>query len=83
MLQKVFIRNVSWRFYAKRKFCVRFEVHIPVLKKKKHKKAVEPNFPMQIPKIDQLKVDIYFDFFFLNHGGKGLKMMLDIIKFQL
>ena len=30
MIQKVFIRNVSWRFYAKSKFCVYFEVHIPV-----------------------------------------------------
>ena len=27
---KVFIRNVSLRFYAKSKFCVCFEVHIPV-----------------------------------------------------
>ena len=30
MIQKVFIRNVSWRFYARGKFCVCFEVHIPV-----------------------------------------------------
>ena len=30
MIQKVFIRNVSWGFYAKSKFCVCFEVHIPV-----------------------------------------------------
>ena len=30
MIQKVFIRNVSLRFYAKSKFCVCFEVHIPV-----------------------------------------------------
>ena len=29
---KVFIRNVSLRFYAKSKFCVCFEVHIPVLR---------------------------------------------------
>ena len=31
MIQKVFIRNVSWIFYAKSKFCVCFEVHIPVV----------------------------------------------------
>ena len=31
MMQNVFIRNVSWRFYAKSKFCICFEVHIPVL----------------------------------------------------
>ena len=30
VIQKVFIRNVSLRFYAKSKFCVCFEVHIPV-----------------------------------------------------
>ena len=30
MIQNVFIRNVSFRFYAKSKFCVCFEVHIPV-----------------------------------------------------
>ena len=30
---KAFIRNVSLRFYAKSKFCVCFEVHIPVLEK--------------------------------------------------
>ena len=30
--KKVFIRNVSLRFYAKSKFCVCFEVHIPVSK---------------------------------------------------
>ena len=33
MIEKVFTRNVSWRFYAKSKFCVCFEVHIPVIKK--------------------------------------------------
>ena len=31
VIQKVFIRNVFWRFYAKSKFCVCFEVRIPVL----------------------------------------------------
>ena len=30
VIQQVFIRNVSWRFYAKSKFCICFEVHIPV-----------------------------------------------------
>ena len=30
IIQKVFTRNVSLRFYTKRKFCVCFEVHIPV-----------------------------------------------------
>ena len=30
VIQEVFIRNVSLRFYAKSKFCVCFEVHIPV-----------------------------------------------------
>ena len=30
VMQQVFIRNVSLRFYAKSKFCVCFEVHIPV-----------------------------------------------------
>ena len=30
VIQKVLIRKVSWRFYAKSKFCVCFEVHIPV-----------------------------------------------------
>ena len=29
VIQKVFIRNVSLRFYAKSKFCVCFESHIP------------------------------------------------------
>ena len=29
IIQKVFIRKVSLRFYAKSKFCVCFEVHIP------------------------------------------------------
>ena len=35
MIQKVFIRNVSLRFYAKSKckFCLCFEVYIPVLSK--------------------------------------------------
>ena len=32
VIQKVFIRNVPWRFYAKSKFCICFEVHIPVEK---------------------------------------------------
>ena len=32
VIQKVFIRNVSLRFYAKSKFCVCFGVHIPVIK---------------------------------------------------
>ena len=31
-IQKAFFRNVSLRFYAKSKFCVCFEVHIPVVK---------------------------------------------------
>ena len=30
VIYKVFIRNVSLRFYVKSKFCVCFEVHIPV-----------------------------------------------------
>ena len=30
-IQKVFIRKVPLRFYAKRKFCVCFEVHILVM----------------------------------------------------
>ena len=30
IIQNVFIRKVSLRFYAKSKFCVCFEVHIPV-----------------------------------------------------
>ena len=30
VIQNVFIRNVSLRFYAKSTFCVCFEVHIPV-----------------------------------------------------
>ena len=29
-IQKVFIRKLPLRFYAKSKFCVCFEVHIPV-----------------------------------------------------
>ena len=29
-IQKVFIRKASLSFYAKSKFCVSFEVHIPV-----------------------------------------------------
>ena len=32
VIQNVFIRNVSLRYYAKSKFCVCFEVHIPVVK---------------------------------------------------
>ena len=30
VIQKVFIRNVSFRFYAQGKFCICFEVHTPV-----------------------------------------------------
>ena len=30
VIEKVFIRNLSLRFYAKSKFCVCFEVYIPV-----------------------------------------------------
>ena len=33
VIQKVFIRNVPLQFYAKSKFCVCFEVHIPVYDK--------------------------------------------------
>ena len=33
-MQKVFIRNVPLRFYAKNEFCVCFEVHIPVIRPK-------------------------------------------------
>ena len=29
-IQKLFIRKVPLRFYAKSKFCVCFEIHIPV-----------------------------------------------------
>ena len=31
IIQTVFIRKVSLRFYAKSEFCLCFEVHIPVI----------------------------------------------------